>query len=186
MPTRERGRVTLGSPRVEQAGTPHAEEGGPRSPESFEVSERRRDTAATDRPLTPATRRRSGPHGLRGAFRAVAPPSIVGEFAAGSADYRTRTPNHADSTSAASAERCSYVLSRVDLGEGAGRPVMGHSSARAGSYQAGRCREQGWERRVGRSFAGQPWWRAGISGARPAARSWRYARGRWRYTSRAT
>ena len=66
-------------------------------------------------------------------------------------------------------KRCSYGLSRVDFGDGAGRPVMGHSSARAGSYQARRCRRSGVERRAGRSFAGQPWWRAGISGARPAA-----------------
>ena len=40
-------------------------------------------------------------------------------------------------------ERCSYGLSRVDFDDGAGRPVMGHSSARAGSYQAGRCRGRG-------------------------------------------
>src|SRR5918994_2388025 len=40
-----------------------------------------------------------------------------------------------------SADRCSYVLSRCS--GCAGRPVMGHSVSRAGSYQAMRCREVG-------------------------------------------
>jgi hypothetical protein len=40
------------------------------------------------------------------------------------------------------APRCSYGLSKVGSATVRGRPVMGHSGSRAGSYQATHCRER--------------------------------------------
>ena len=89
-------------------------------------------------------------------------------------------PNNAIEARTDDAERCSYGLSRVDFGDGAGRPVMGHSSARAGSYQAGRCRGRGWS---GGSADRSQDSRGGVlayRGPDPPLDRERYMRGRWR------
>ena len=94
-----------------------------------------------------------------------------------------RTPPPA---SARGAQNDAPMSCQGAVGDGAGKPVMGHSRCEGRLLSGQAVSPRGWERRVGRSFAGQPGGVLAFRGPDSPLRSWRYAAGRWRYTWRAT